>query len=62
MAIEQRADDTAIQDSVKSFVFLLRFPFCNDLAVFWKTSDMQSFGIRRTAAPAGIVWCVFLLE
>ena len=40
MAIEQRADDAAIQDSRKSFIFFLWFPLCDDLGVFWETPDM----------------------
>ena len=40
MAIEQCADDAAIQDSLKSFVFFLWFPFCDDFTVFWETPDM----------------------
>src|SRR5438874_2846029 len=62
MTIEQRANDTAIQNSVERFVFLLRFPFGNHFAIFWKTADMQSFGVRRTAAPAGIIRRVFFLK
>jgi len=62
MAIEQRADYAAIQHSIKSFVFLLRFPFSHDVAVFREASNMQSFGIRWTATPAGVVGCVFFLK
>src|SRR5438034_10359108 len=62
MAIEQRADYAAIQHSIKSFVFLLRFPFCNDLAIFWEASNMQSFGIRWTTTPAVVVGCVVFLK
>jgi len=40
MAIEQRADDAAIQNSLKRFVFFLWPPFRDDFAVFWKTPDM----------------------
>ena len=32
MTIEQRADDPAVQDSIESFVFFLRFPFSDNLA------------------------------
>ena len=40
MAIQQRADDAAIQNALKSFVFFLWFPFRNHFAVFWETADM----------------------
>jgi len=40
MAIEQCADDAAIQNSLKRFVFFLWFPLRDDFAVFWKTPDM----------------------
>jgi len=40
MAIEQRADDAAIQYSLKSFVFFLWFPLCDNFAIFWETPDM----------------------
>src|SRR5438034_10858551 len=55
MAIEQRPDDAAIQNSIKSFVLFLRFPFSDHFAVFWKTTDVQSFGICGPATPAGVV-------
>jgi hypothetical protein len=62
MAIEQRPDDPAIQNSIKSFVLFLRFPFSDHFAVFWKTTDVQSFGICGPATPAGVVRRVFLLK
>jgi len=62
MAIEQRADDAAIQDSIKSFILLLRFPFSDDSPVIWETSNVQPMRVRRAAAPAGIVRCVFFLK
>ena len=40
MAIEQRADDAAIQDSLERFVFFLWLPFRDDFAVFLETPDM----------------------
>jgi len=39
MAIEQRADDAAVQDSLKSFIFSFWFPLCDNFAVFWETPD-----------------------
>jgi hypothetical protein len=40
MAIEQRADDAAIQYSLKSFVFFFWFPLCDNFAGLWETPDM----------------------
>jgi hypothetical protein len=40
MAIEQCADDAAIQNSIKRLVFFLWLPLCDDFAVVWKTPDM----------------------
>ena len=62
MAIEQRADDAAIQDPSKRFVFFLGFPFSDHFAIFWKTSDMQSIWVRRATTPANVVRSVFFLE
>src|SRR5436190_22527999 len=40
MAIEQCPNDAAIQDSLKSFIFFLCFPLCDNFAVFWETPDV----------------------
>src|SRR6266513_5750960 len=62
MTVQQRADNAAIQDPGKRFVFLLWFPFCNDFAVLRKTANTQSFGICRPAPPASIVWSILFLQ
>jgi len=62
MTVEQRADNAAIQDPGKRFVFLLWFPFCNDFAVLRKTANTQSFGIRWAAAPTRIVRGIAFLQ
>ncbi len=62
MAIEQRADDAAIQNPLKRFVFFFWSPLCNHFPVFRKAADMQSFGIRRTTTPTGILRCVLFLK
>src|SRR6266567_5544769 len=62
MTVQQCADDAAIQNSGKRLVFLLRLPFCNDFAVLRKTANTQSFGIRRPAPPARIVWSIRFLQ
>ena len=40
MAIEQCPDDAPIQDSLKSFIFFLWFPLCDNFAVFWETPNV----------------------
>jgi len=62
MAIEQRADDSAVQNSGKSFVFLLRLPFRHDRVALRKTANAQALRISRPATPAPIVRRVFFLE
>jgi len=62
MAIEQRADDSAVQNSRESFVSWLRLPLRHDCVPFRKTANAQALGVGRAAAPAGIVRRVFFLE
>ena len=69
MAIEQRPDDAAIQYSTERFVFFLRVPLSDNftacsrfIGVLWKTSDVQTIRVSRTAAPAGILRRVLFLE
>jgi len=62
MTIQQRADDAAIQDSIKSFVFFLRFPLGDHFAVFWKASDVQPVRVRRAATETNIVRRIFFLK
>jgi len=52
MAIEQRADDAAIQNALKSFVFFLWFPLRNDFVVLRETANVQPIRIRRPAVTA----------
>ena len=62
VAIEQCADDAAIQDSIKSFVFFLWSPLSDDFPVLQKTSNMQPVTICRAATPADVVRSVFFLK
>src|SRR2546421_2601131 len=62
MAIEQRPNDSAIQDAGKRFVLRLRRPLRDDVAVFRKTANPQTFAIRRSTAPARIFRSVLLLQ
>ena len=62
VAIEQRANDSAVQNSMERFVFLLRFPLSDDFAVLRETTNMQASRICRTAAEANVFRCVLFLE
>jgi len=62
MAIEQCANDPAVQDSLKSLVFFFRFPLSDHFAVFRKTANMQAVWICRAAAEANVSRRIFFLE
>lgn len=69
MAIQQRADNAAIQYSVERFVFFLRLPLSNHFAacsrfieVLWKTADVQTIRVSRPTTPAGILRRVLFLK
>ena len=62
VTIEQRADDAAIQNAIKSLVLLLRFPLSDDFAILRETLNMQAVRIRRPTTPADIVRSVFFLK
>ena len=62
MAIEQCANDPAVQDCVKSLVFFFRFPLSDHFAVFRKTANMQAVWICRAAAEANVSRRIFFLE
>ena len=54
MAIQQRADNSSIQDAGKRFVFLLRLPFRHQFIALREAANAQSVRIGRPATPAGI--------
>lgn len=54
VAIEQRADDSAVEDTGKRFVFLLRFPFCHDFVAADETANVQPVRVGRPATEAGV--------
>ena len=62
VAIEQRSDDAAIQDTGKRFVTRFRCPFRHDLAAAHKTADVKTVRIRRSTPKARIFRRVFFLE
>jgi len=55
MAIEQRANDAAVENSGKRLVFWFRLPVGYDFAILGKTADPQSFRVGRAATPARVV-------
>jgi len=61
MTIEQCADDPAVQNSLERFVFFLRFPLSDDLAVLQETTNMQAIRVCRAATEANISRRVFFL-
>ena len=62
MAIEQRADDSAVQNAGERFILRLRLPLGHDRVTFGKAADAQALRVRRPAAPTGIVRRVAFLE
>ena len=54
MAIEQRADDPAVQDAIERFVFLLRLPLSDNFPVLRETTNMQAVLICLAAAEANV--------
>ncbi len=62
MAIEEGADDAAVENAGKCFVVGLCFPFRDHSIFLRETSYLQSFCIRRTAAEARVMRSIFFLE
>ena len=63
VAIEQRADNPAVQHSRKRLIFRRGFPFRHDLIVaLRKTANAQTVRIRRPATPARIRGRVAFLQ
>jgi hypothetical protein len=62
VTIKQCADDPAVQNAGKRFVFLLRFPFRYDFIATDEAADMEPVRIRRSATEAGVLRRVKLLE
>ena len=52
MAVEQRADDAAVQHAFVSLVFRTRLPLGNDLFAVCEAANMQALGISGTAPKA----------
>src|ERR1700730_18872923 len=62
MAIEQRPDYSAVQNSRKRFVLLFRFPFRDDFVIFWETANVQTGWVRRAAPPASVIRRITFLK
>ena len=62
MAIEQRADYSAVQHARKRLVMRLGVPGRNHLVAFRKTANVQTLLIFYTAAETDALWGVFFLQ
>ena len=62
VAIQQRADDPAIQNARKRFVFFLRRPIGDDFIAPGEAPDVQALEIRRSTTETGVVRRVILLQ
>lgn len=62
VTIQKAANDSSIQDAGKSFVLLFRLPFRHHSISLWKTANVQTIRVRRTAAKAGVVRRVSFLQ
>lgn len=62
VTVEQRADDSAVQNAGKRFVFFLGLPISHDFVASDEAANVQSFGICRAAAEASVVRRVMFLE
>src|SRR5205085_7433527 len=62
VAVEQRADDAAVEDVVECRVMRLRRPVADELVPLAKAADAQSFVVGRTAAEAAVLRRVRFLD
>src|SRR5437763_11444175 len=62
VAVEQRADDAAVEHVVERGVVRLRRPRANELVALFEAADAQPFLVGRAAAEATVLWCVGLLN
>jgi hypothetical protein len=62
MTIEQRADDSATQHSLKRFVLLAWLPFRDNFLAVRKTPNVQTLWVRWATAKAGEIRRVRFLD
>ena len=62
VAIEQRADDAAAQDSRESFLPGFRLEGGNDIVTFREAANVQTLFVRRSTPKASIVGRVSFLD
>src|SRR5438477_9597331 len=62
VAIKQRADDSAVQDSGEGFIFFFRLPLGDNFVATNKAANMKPVRIRRAAAETGVGRRVKFLE
>src|SRR4051812_21297822 len=54
VAIEERADDPAVQNPRERLIFFLWHPLGHDFIAADETANVEAVGIRRAAAEAGV--------
>lgn len=62
MAIEQSADNTAVQNTRKCLMVLFGIPFSDNFITVDKAANAQPFFIRRSTAEADAAGRIALLE
>src|SRR4051794_27708982 len=62
MAIEQRADDAAVQDVVERGVMRLRRPVADEFVALAEAADAKAFLVRRSAPETAILRRVRFLD
>jgi len=62
VAIQQRANDSAIQNARKSLVFFLRRPIGDDFIAMGETHDVKPLGIRRSTPETCVLRRVMFLQ
>ena len=62
MAIEESADNAAIQHTWERLVLLARLPLGYDFGSFYKAPDVKTIRVRGPTAETGVVRCVRFLE
>ena len=62
MAIQQSANDAAVDHALVGLVVIFGFKICNDAIAFDKALDLQSFFVGWTAAKANKVGSELVLK
>ena len=62
VAVEERANDAAVQDAWESLVHGLRLPRADDLVAFYIAFDFEPILVGWAAAKALVLKCVAILQ